>query len=393
MKQRVSLFFLFLLAACQPAVIAPAQTLPPPSVVFETVTPSPIPTETLMPSPTPTLEELIFPFTIDGLRQHDYQSGKIHIRSTLDETDKYTTFLIDYPSDGLTITGVMNIPAGDGNFPVIIMNHGFFARSVYSSGDGTDRSSAFLAEHGYVTIAPDYRSWGKSDVGNSFFYSGLVIDVINLLHAIPSLPQADPTRVGMWGHSMGGGVTMKVLTVIGGQTAPNRRDEHPLAPGLGADIRATIDVKAAVLYSTVSADTVDIINRWGMGCFGDIAEGEQIIGCNSSDVISLDLPLNLQDAYRFAASDADRLKRISPIYHLGQVTAPIQIHYGTEDGKVLAGTPPEWAVQLTQALRDAGKYAEMYSYEGERHSFIGQPWFDFMIRTLRFFDQHVKNAS
>jgi dipeptidyl aminopeptidase/acylaminoacyl peptidase len=110
-------------------------------------------------------------------------------------------------------------------------------------------------------------------------------------------------------------------------------------------------------------------------------------------VISLDLPLNVQEAYRFAGSDADTLKRISPIYYLDQVTAPFQIHYGTEDGKSLAGTPPEWSVKLTQELRDAGKYAEMYQYEGERHSFIGQPWFDFMIRVLRFFDEYVKNAE
>ena len=377
MKQRVCLFFLFLLGACQPA--SPTAILPPPHVVIETITPSPVPTKTLVPSPTPSTEELILPFTIEGLRQHEYQGGKIHIRSTLEKDEKFTSYLIDYPSDGLTITGVMNVPKGDGPFPVIIMNHGFFARSVYSSGDGTDRSSAFLAEHGYITLASDYRSWGRSDIGNSFFYSGLVIDVINLLNAVPSIPQADPTRIGMWGHSMGGGVTLKVLTVIGDRAAQN-----------GSEGRIETTVRAAVLYSTVSADTADILNRWGLGCFGDIAEGEQIIGCNSSDVISLDLPLNVQDAYRFAASDADTLKKISPLYHLDQVTAPVQIHYGTEDGKTLAGTPPEWSVKLTQDLRDAGKYAEMYQYEGEGHSFIGQPWFDFMIRVLRFFNQHLR---
>lgn len=393
MKQRFCLFIFVLLVACQAAPAAPMVTLTPPRVKLETITSSPIPTETFTPSPTPTLEQLIAPFTIEGLRQHDYQSGKIHIRSTLVDTDRYTTFLIDYPSDGLTITGVMNIPVGDGPFPVIIMNHGFFARSVYNSGDGTDRSSAFLAEHGYITLSPDYRSWGESDIGNSFFYSGLVIDVINLLNAVPSLPQADPARVGMWGHSMGGGVTMKVLTVIGGQVTPNRKDGRTLESGMGTGVETTVNVRAAVLYSTVSADTLDILNRWGMGCFGDIAEGEQIIGCNSSDVISVDLPIEAQNAYRFAASDADTLKRISPIHHLDQVNAPVQIHYGTEDGKTLAGTPPEWSVKLTQDLRDAGKYAEMYSYEGERHSFIGQPWFDFMVRALRFFDTHVKNAS
>ncbi|MCI0610021.1 MAG: alpha/beta fold hydrolase, partial [Anaerolineae bacterium] len=364
----------------QPALIPPAETLPSPHVIIETLTPSPVPTITLTPSPTPTIEEWISSFTIDGLRQHDYQSGEIHIREMLDENDKYTRYLIDYPSDGLTITGVMQIPAGAGPFPVILMNHGFFSRSVYSSGDGTDRASAYLAEHGYITIASDYRSWGDSDIGESFFYSGLVIDVINLLNAIPSIEQADPDRIGMWGHSMGGGVTIKVLTVLGGRVALSDNEGH-----------IETSVKAAVLYSTVSADMTDVINRWGMGCFGDIAQGELIIGCNSSDVIPKDLPLNLQDAYRFAASDAETLKEISPYYHLQDVIAPIQIHYGTEDGKFISGTPPQWSVKLTQGLRDAGKEAEMYQYEGEGHSFIGQPWFDFMTRVLRFFDEHVKN--
>ena len=154
----------------------------------------------------------------------------------------------------------------------------------------------------------------------------------------------------------------------------------------------TIDsrLKAAVLYSPVSADDLDIINRWGMGCFGDIAQGELIVGCNSSDVIPNSLPLNLQDAYRFAASDAETLKKIAPFHHLDYVAVPIQIHYGTEDGKFISGTPPEWSVKLTQGLRDAGKEVELLQYEGEGHSFIGQPWFDFMGRTLRFFDRYVK---
>jgi len=380
MKQSACLFIFILLAACQASAPSLPATLPPPRIVIQSMTPSPIPTITFTPSPTPTIEESIFPYTLDGLRQHDFRGGKIHIRSTLDENDKYTSYLIDYPSDGLTISGVMQIPVGEGPFPVIILNHGFFGRGIYSSGDGTDRASAFLAEHGYITLASDYRSWGDSDIGHSFFYSGLVIDVINLLKAVPSIKQADPDRIGIWGHSMGGGVTMKVLAVLGGRAAPGDREE----PG------ETNPIKAAVLYSTVSADDADIIDRWGLGCFGDIAAGEQIIGCNSSDIIPETLPRNLQDAYRFAASDTDTLKKISPFYHLDAITIPIQIHYGTEDGKYISGTPPQWSVKLTQALRETGGDVELLQYEGEGHSFVGQPWFDFMTRTLRFFDKYVK---
>jgi dienelactone hydrolase len=374
MKQRACLFvFIALIAACQPASSSFSSTLPPPQVIIESMTSSPIPTSTFTPSPTPTIEELIFPYTIEGLRQHNFQGGKIHIRSTLNENEKYIGYLIDYPSDGITITGVMQVPMGEGPFPVILLNHGFYGRGIYNSGDGTDRASAFLAEHGYITLASDYRSWGDSDIGYSFFYSGLVIDVINLLRAIPSIPEADPERIGMWGHSMGGGVTMKVLTIL---------DDR--------DASVETALKAAVLYSPVSADDADIIERWGMGCFGDIAQGELIVGCNSSDVIPETLPRNLQDAYRFAASDAETLKKIAPFYHLASVRVPLQIHYGTEDGKFIGGTPPQWSVKLTQGLRDAGKEVELLQYEGEGHSFIGQPWFDFMTRTLRFFDEYVK---
>jgi uncharacterized protein len=363
---RASLFFI-VIAACQaspPALPSPAPLAT--EAVAETATPSPVPTVTFTASPTPTFAELIFPYTIAGLRQHDFKSGSVHIRSILDENETFTTYLIDYPSDGLTITGVMQIPGGEGPFPVVLMNHGFFSRSVYNSGDGTDRAAAFLAEHGYITLASDYRSWGHSDVGSSFFYSGLVIDVINLINAIPSIAQADPERIGMWGHSMGGGVTTKVLAV----------DER---------------IRAAVLYSPVSADDADIIARWGMGCFGDIAQGELVVGCNSSDVIPDAVPQNMQHAYRLAASDAAMLKKIAPFYHLELINVPIQIHYGTEDGKFISGTPPQWSVKLTQGLRDAGKQVELLQYEGEGHSFIGQPWFDFMARSLRFFDKYVKN--
>jgi hypothetical protein len=296
MKRHICLFFLILLVACQPATPLPVgtQALPPPFVLIETVTPSPFPIDTPIPTSTPTIEELIFPFTIDGLRQHDFQGGDIKIREMLDENEFYTAYLIEYPSDGLTITGVMQIPEGEGPFPVIVMNHGFYARSVFSPGDGTDRASAFLARQGYITLASDYRSWGGSDIAESLFYSGLVIDVINLVQAIPSIPEADPLRVGMWGHSMGGGVTMKVLAVI---------------DAVGAGWSRPMTIKAGVLYSPVSADDADIINRWGMGCFGDIAAGEQVLGCNSADVIPIDLPLDLQNAIASPHRMGRRLRR------------------------------------------------------------------------------------
>jgi len=309
------------------------------------------------------------PYTIDGLRHHQFKSGKIEVVSTLETTDIYTRYLISYPSDGLTITGVMQIPVhGHAPYPVIIMNHGYFDREGYVPGDGTYRAAEYLNKYGYITLASDYRSWGKSDVAPSFFYTGLVIDVINLINAVPYLPQADSNRIGIWGHSMGGGVTAKVIAV----------DSHP---------------RAAVFYSTVSADDADLIKLWGDGCIGDIHAGEVSSDCNSSDIVPLSLPSNLIDAYRTASYDPNLLHQISPIDHLDLVSAPVEISYGTRDSAAIGGAPPEWSRKLYQAFKDAGKNAQIFAYDGEQHSFNGDAWLAFMDRTTQFFDQYVKNAA
>ena len=200
------------LAACQPAN---HQALPS-AVAIPSVTTKPSLAPTLTPPPTPTVAQLMAPYTIDGLQHHQFQSGKITITSTVETTDAFTRYIISYPSDGLTITGVMQIPAkGHAPFPVIIMNHGYFDREGYVPGDGTYRAAEYLSQHGYITLASDYRSWGKSDIGPSFFYAGLAIDVINLMNAVPSIPQADPNRIGIWGHSNGGHIALATLAISG----------------------------------------------------------------------------------------------------------------------------------------------------------------------------------
>jgi uncharacterized protein len=353
-----------LIAACTSRTGAGAEDLPPPGLTVIPATPTA--SITPIPSPTQTVAEAIYPYTVQGLREHDYVSGEVRIGEILEETDVFTRYAIGYPSDGLKITGILQVPkAGRPPFPVIVMNHGFFARSIYYSGDGTDRAAEYFNRHGYLTISSDYRSWGGSDVGPSLYYSGLVIDVVNLISALPSIPEADADRVGMWGHSMGGGVTMKVLTI---------------------DPR----VRAAVLYSTVSAEDADILARWGLGCMGDVFEGEYRIGCNSSDVLPLSLPAELLQAYYVSSTSPAFLQQISVIHNLDLISAPVQINYGTEDGKTSAGTPIEWSKKLHEALLEAGKESELYAYEGEGHSFIGDAWVAVMERSAHFFDEHVK---
>ena len=380
----------FGLTACLSSPVAvTAPPLPTPQLTIVTSVP---PTLTPSPTATPTAAGWIYPYTIAGLREHEYQGGKVRVGEQIKETDIYTSYEIEYPSDGLTITGVMQIPkAGVEPFPVIVMNHGFFNRGVYNSGDGTDRAAEFLNRRGYLTLSPDYRSWGGSDTGYSLFYSGLVIDMINLVHAIPFIPEADPERIGMWGHSMGGGVTLKVLTVYPSLSGATRQGSAVASSTQGEGrISANAVIKAAILYSTVSADDADIIDRWGPGCIGDIAAGERLYGCNSSDVLPLDLPPGLIQAYKQAAYDPELLEQVAALHHLKDVSAPVQIHYGTEDGKFISGTPPEWSRKAYAGFIDAGKQAEIFAYEGEGHSFLADQWWAFMERSVRFFDENVK---
>ena len=364
----VSCFYIAL-SACSPAPAPPSAALPSPIVTIiqptETFTALPITeTPTITPSPT-ALPHLMYPYTIAGLRERTFTGGQIQILQALMQVETYTRYLISYPSDGLTITGILQVPAGEGPFPVIVMNHGYYNRGEYNSGDGSDRAAAYLVERGYITVSSDYRTWGGSDIGYSFFHTGLVADVMNLIASLPSVPQADVTRIGMWGHSMGGGITTKILTL-----------ESP--------------VRAAVLYAPNSADDADLIARWGYGCIGDIAAGELLNTCNAADVIPVTLSDELIAAYVESAASAERMREIAPYYHLENISVPVQIHIGSADGDFIGATPPEWSYKLNQGLLDAGKDVELFVYEGQRHSFTGEAWFTFMQRALDLFDEQLK---
>jgi len=92
----------------------------------DTATPTNTPTPTRTPVPTPTVSPMD-QYTIPGLRERNYPGGTINVRSVLAYTDVFTRYYIDYPSDEYTVTGIMQVPQGEGPFPVVILNHGYIA--------------------------------------------------------------------------------------------------------------------------------------------------------------------------------------------------------------------------------------------------------------------------
>ena len=283
------------------------------------------------------------PYTIDSLRGREYPGGKIQIQWTYTTTNAYTRYYITYPSNELTISGVLCVPHGQGPFPVVILNHGYISPSEYWSGADTWYASDYLAQQGYLTLSPDFRGWGESDSGEDYFRTGLVFDALNLISSLPSLSKADPARVGMWGHSMGAGVTTKAIVL---------------------DSR----ISAAVLYGPVPADDRLYLNRWR-------PRGNQN---------ALTDPLAM--AYQHALGDRRFLQRVSPISYFSLVTAPVQIHVGEVDNV----TPPRWARAIRDELVAQGKVVEYYQYSGQGHAFHGDSWTLFMERVTQFFDQYLK---
>ncbi|MBN1937212.1 MAG: alpha/beta fold hydrolase [Anaerolineae bacterium] len=322
----------------------PTPTFPP------TWTPTPLPpatatrlpTSTPLPTATPTAVPTLspnWPLWITGMRYRTYEGGQVTLYGLFGESDKFTTYLIFYPSEGMSISGMMNVPKGRGPFPVIILCHGYIHPDKYATGNDTWREAFFLSEHGYITISPDYRSHAGSDNGTSFFHIGYAQDILNLIGSLRTVDHADTDRIGLWGHSMGGGVALKTAVV-------------------------SKKVDALVLFGSVHAD--ERVNfQYGMGN-GAGTYGLALIGTPNQSRLDY--------------------KRISAINYL-KYAPPISIHHGDNDMIV----PYQWSEDLLEAAQEQNATAELFLYKGAEHTFRNDDWDLAMERTLAFFDKYVKS--
>ena len=264
--------------------------------------------------------------SIEALTARSYGGGTIQLVEVMQVTPNFTRFLIAYPSDDLTIYGFMNVPHVEGSLPVIIAIHGYVNPSVYGTLDYTTRYADALANAGYLVIHPNLRNYSPSDAdpGDNLFRIGYAIDVLNLIGIVQeqggqpgSLQQADPERMGLWGHSMGGGISIRVLTI-----SPH--------------------IDAAILYGSMSADEVQNhqkIVEWSGG---------------SSGHLELDTP-------------SDILSTIAPINYLDRINAIVSIHHGENDTQV----PLQWSLDLCRQLQTLEKLVECYMYDDQPHTFRG----------------------
>lgn len=124
---------------------------------------------------------------------------------------------ITYWSDSLKIEAFAAIPKKEGKYPIIIYNRGgnrdFGALQLFK-GKGKYPVAYFftqLAKEGYIVIGCNYRGCGNSE-GKDEFGGKDVNDILNLIEVLKELPQADVSRIGMYGWSRGGMMTYLALT-------------------------------------------------------------------------------------------------------------------------------------------------------------------------------------
>lgn len=284
--------------------------------------------------------------SMPALFTKEYNGSELKLVRVLEKNSIYTRHYITYKSGEFTISGIMNIPVGDGPFPVLILNHGHIDTSIYTNGRGLRREQDYLARNGYAVLHPDYRNHAQSskDTRDELLVRvGYVEDVINAVYAVKNsgLPTLDTRKIGMLGHSMGGGITLSTITA---------------QPDL---------VGAAVLYAPVSGDYARSYERW-MSRRPETAR-------------------EIAELYGTPTSSPAFWKNLSAETYYSRIKTPVAIFHGTADADV----PLSWSEDTRDLLQTAGKSVTLTVYQNGPHEFAVH-WPDFMEQTKKFFDAHLK---
>jgi len=209
---------LFLLSACTPVLSVSA------SSVDQDALASDISSEAdELPILPATPAAAVSPYSLEALATREYGQGELRVEYAWQDKGEFTRYYITYDSDGLNIHGFVNIPKGDGPFPVVIALHGYIPAEEYETLDYSTRYADSIARKGYIVLHPNLRNFPPSDSPGRVrdYQAGYVVDVMNLLAYVREMAgqdgifeNADMSRMGIWGHSLGGGVALRVLNLV-----------------------------------------------------------------------------------------------------------------------------------------------------------------------------------
>jgi dipeptidyl aminopeptidase/acylaminoacyl peptidase len=300
-----------------------------------------------------------YPLAIDVMRKAQYPGSDLVIEQTLTNGTNYHQYIASYQSHGLKIYGLLTVPIGQkpaNGWPVIIFNHGYIPPEQYRTTERYVAYVAAFAKNGYIVFKPDYRGNGSSEgqPEGAYYSPAYAVDVLNALASLKRYPDANPGKIGMWGHSMGGNITLRDLVVD------------------------PTDIKVAVIWGGVVGSYDDLMNNWQRRVRYVPSTRELALRNNYRQSITT--------TYGTPASNPDFWNAIDPTYFLSDITAPIQLHTGGNDEEV----PVDFSQKLYDKLTQLGKTVEYYNYPGGDHN-ISSPNFEVaMQRSIAFFDKYLK---
>jgi len=335
------------------AAVDPPFTTSTPALVTQTssATPTPSFTATVTATTTPTYH----PMAIPALRQLDYPGSDIVIEKELEPGVNYDRFYASYLSEGLKIYGLLTVPRGEvpaTGWPAIVFNHGYIPPDVYKT---TERYIAYvdrLAQSEYIVFRIDYRGHDQSEgeATGAYGNTGYLVDVLNAVSSLKRYPLVDPNRIGMWGHSMGGYLTLRSMVV-------------------------SPDIKVGVIWAGVVGSYEDLLYNW--------RRRDGFTPTPRPDGRSW--RLNWVETYGSPAQNPAFWESVSSNSYLEDISGPVQLHHGTADESV----PVAFSETLFMQLLDEGKMVELYTYPDDNHN-ISMYFSTAMNRTIEFFDRYLK---
>lgn len=319
----------------------------------QTLTLTPTAASTLAPLPTAT--PIPHPMSIIALRNGEYPGSEITIVKELERGSNYKRYYVYYLSEGLKIYALLTIPNGEppaGGFPAIVFNHGYIPPDVYRT---TERYLAYvdeIAKAGYVVFRIDYRGHDASEGEATGAYGspGYQIDVLNAVASIKKLPEVNPEKIGMRGHSMGGYLTLRTMVI-------------------------SKDVKVGVIWAGVVASYPEMLYNWRRTGSFTPSPSSRGIGWRDAWL----------EQYGAPEQNPAFWDSISATSYLADLSGPLQLHHGTEDEDV----PLAFSIRLAEQARGAGQIADLYTYAGDNHN-ISENFNLAMQRTIDFFDAYLK---